>query len=89
MGIFHPINLLSVSEQVPSLFVMCLAFPLTPAHIIHPEPQKGTISYFKPFSKPYLEMAWICSLWIVGRDVAFNPVGILGQLLKGKMTFNE
>ena len=82
-------NPLSVSDQVPSLFVQCLAFPPTPAHTIHPEPQKGTISYFKPSSKPCLEMTRIFSVQIVGRDVAFDSVGILGHLLKGKMTFNE
>lgn len=62
MGIFHPMSNASVCEQVPGLFIPCLAFPLKPAHIVHPEPQKGTISCFKPFSKPYLEMTWIFSL---------------------------
>lgn len=80
---------LAVSEQVSGLFVLCLAFPLTSAHKMHPEPQKETASYFKPFSKLYLEMTWIFSLKMGGKDVAFNSVGILGQLLKGKMTANE
>lgn len=81
-------NPLLVSDQVPSLFVQCLAFPPSPAHTIHPEPPKGTLSYFKP-SKPCLEITWIFSVQIVGRNVAFDSIGILGHLLKGKMTSNE